>query len=167
MTVTSEPRGLNWINNINTNSFGSLVSQVCWLVGSLVLTLACYRLLMAPTELARQAGIFLAGILVTAWTGKTVAGVFDSNNKRKANPAYKDVLEAKERGKIAGAAAAQAIKQGIGDGVQPTTREPQAQVAPLQQTTVNVGEEAVANGKANASKPTGDARVDDERGEGV
>lgn len=115
MPVTSEPRGLNWINNINTNAFGSLVSQVCWLAGSLALTVADYQLLMASTELARQAGIFLAGILVTAWTGKTVAGVVDSNNKRKANPAYTAVLEAKERGAKAGAAAALALKEQAAD----------------------------------------------------
>ncbi len=149
--VTQEPRGLNFINNINTNSFSSLTSQVCWLVGSIMLTIADYQLLREDTELERQAGIFLAGILVTAWTGKTVAGVFDSNNKRKAHPAYAAVLEAEERGKVTGAASAVALadvaanKQMTRENaakappVPPTTSEHQV---PQNQVNVNLGDES-------------------------
>jgi len=111
MTVSLEPRGLNWINNLNTNSFGSLVSQLCWLVGSLVLTKANYHLLMSDNELARQAGLFLTGILVASWTGKSVIGTVDRSIKRKTHPLYKEVLEAQERGKVAGAAAASIIAE--------------------------------------------------------
>ncbi len=134
--VTDEPRGLRWINNVNTNAFGSLVSQVCWLVGSFVLTLADYRLLREDTDLERQAGIFLAGILVTAWTGKTVAGVVDSQNKRKAHPEYAKVVEAEARAKTAGAAQALALADVAAEKVR--TREHPAPPPPPVQPAVTV-----------------------------
>jgi hypothetical protein len=125
--ITEEPHGLVWINNVNMSTFGSLVSNLCWFIGSVMLTFADYRLLMAETELARQAGIFLAGILVTAWTGKTVAGVIETNNKRKTNPAYASVIKAKTEGEVAGAAAAAVLSEAKKDAASArTTREHRA-----------------------------------------
>lgn len=95
MTYTTEPKGLAFINNLNSNSASSVVQNLCWLIGSITLTRADYLLLTSPVELARQAGLFLAGILVGAWTMQKVAGVMDANNKRKAHPEYATVLKAK------------------------------------------------------------------------
>jgi hypothetical protein len=150
MPFTEEPRGLVWINNINPTSFGIIVSQGVWLFGSAALTLADYHLLMGPSEQHRQAGLFLAGILVGAWTGKTIAGVVDAQQKRALDPRAAPVLEAKERGKIAGAAAAVVIAdkakdvaaaRASGMYVAPVTAERPAQAAPIQNVTVNAGGE--------------------------
>lgn len=125
MAVTEEPSGLNWINNVNMATFGPLVSQICWLVGSLTFTAIAAWLMtrtdyysavgafdanghrqnvMMPQQELRTLGNMLANILLAAWTGKTIAGVVESQNKRTADPKYAAVLEAKERGKAAGKA---------------------------------------------------------------
>ncbi len=165
MTVTLEPRGLNWINNINTNAFGSVVSQACWFIGSIGFTvLACYlmtrsdvwlpvgvldehgvrQMVLLSRETTRGLGNNLAGLLLAAWTGKTIAGVVDSNNKRKANPAYAEVIEAKERGKASGAAAALVLsetaldaKSARGNGL-PTKEHPAIVVNAEDQASVKV-----------------------------
>ncbi len=146
MSVTQEPRGLTWINNVNMATFGSLISQVCWLIGSVVFTgLACYlmtrvdfydqvgavvegttmrQMVLISRETMRQLGNTLALALLAAWTGKTVAGVFDSNNKRKTHPAYAEVLKAEAEGKVSGAAAAAVISEKAADAkAARTTRE--------------------------------------------
>jgi hypothetical protein len=142
MTVTIEPRGLTWLNNVNTTSFESVVSQICWIVGSFAFTFATVWLLMGDTDNKRNAGTLMAGIMVGAWTSKTVAGVVAANNKRKTNPLYKDVLEAKERGAKAGAAAALVLKKDAAAVHTVTAERPAmaaaAAPAPAQQTTVNV-----------------------------
>ncbi len=136
MPVTEEPRGLNWINNVNMSTFGSLVSQACWFLGSTALTLvACYlltredfytavgawdakgyrQLILMSRETMRAAGQALAYALLAAWTGKTVAGVVDSDRKRRAHPAFAEVVKAKEEGKAAGAAAALVLKEQVLD----------------------------------------------------
>ncbi|HEV8178160.1 MAG TPA: hypothetical protein VGP44_10790 [Gemmatimonadales bacterium] len=122
MSVTIEPRGLNFINNLNVSTFGSLVTNACWFAGSTALTVvACILLLrqdyhlangtLVIVEMQRQLGLTLAGFLLGAWTGKTVAGVVDSQNKRTSHPSYVPVIEAKERGQAAGAAAAVVIAE--------------------------------------------------------
>src|SRR5205814_1557243 len=85
----------------NTQSAGSLVTNLCWLFGSLALTITDVIMLLRESP----SGLALTGILVTGWGAKTTAGVVDANNKRKADPKYKEVVEAAERGKSAGAAA--------------------------------------------------------------
>jgi hypothetical protein len=136
MAVTEEPRGLNWINNINTNAFGSLNSQACWFVGSVAFTLlACYlmtrpdewmpvgatdengvrQMVMMTRETTRNLGNLLAQSLLLAWTGKTVAGVVDSQQKRKANPAYAEVLKAETEAKVTSTATALALKEAAKD----------------------------------------------------
>ncbi len=124
--ITQEPRGLRFINNVNMATLGSITTNVCWFAGSSALTaVACILLLrqdyhlangtLVIVEMQRQLGLTLAGFLLGAWTGKTVAGVVDSNNKRTAHPDYAPVLEAKERGKVAGAAAAAVIAEKAAD----------------------------------------------------
>jgi hypothetical protein len=140
-SYTDEPPGLRIINNLNTNAFGSVVSQTVWFLGSTVLTLtACYlltrndtweavgafdeagrrALVMHSRETMRQLGNALAIALLAAWTGKTVAGVVDSNSKRKTHPEYATVVKAQAEGKAAGTAkTAQIVK----DEVDRITRE--------------------------------------------
>lgn len=137
MPVTEEPRGLNWINNINTNAFGSLTTQTCWFIGSTALTfVACYlmtredtyeavgaviegttlrQMVMHSRETMRQLGNGLALALLAAWGFKTGAGVVDSQNKRKANPAYAEVVKAETEAKITSTAAALALKEAAKD----------------------------------------------------
>lgn len=127
-TYTKEPAGLAFINNMNMATFGPLISQVCWLVGSLAFTwLACFlmtrpdyytavgafddhglrQMVMVSRETTRALGNSLATLLLAAWTGKTIAGVVESNNKRKSAPEYATVLEAKakvEAAKVSGPA---------------------------------------------------------------
>lgn len=121
MPVTEEPRGLVWLNNANMASFALLVSQVLWAIGSIAFTwTACVLMLRqdgpslwqgipSSHEAHRQLGFLLAGALLAAWTGKTLAGVVADQQKRTADPRYAAVLEAKERGKVTGAAAALAL----------------------------------------------------------
>lgn len=109
MTYTHEPKGLEWINNVNAETLGLLVTQGCWIVGSLTLTFADYQLFMSGNESARQVGLILAGILTGGWTGKTIAGVFGANNKRKTAKEYGDVVEAQTRGKVAEAVVADVV----------------------------------------------------------
>jgi hypothetical protein len=109
MPYTEEPKGLEWINNMNTASMGSLVTNFCWLFGSIAFTLvACYLLVVVKDN-----GMTLAGALLAAWGVKTGAGVTDANLKRKADPKYKEVLEAKERGKVTGVAAAAVLAEKV------------------------------------------------------
>ncbi len=186
--ITQEPRGLGFINNINTSSMGSIVTNVCWFAGSSALTaVACILLLrqdyhlangtLVIVEMQRQLGLTLAGFLLGAWTGKTVAGVVDSNNKRTAHPAYAPVLEAKERGKVAGAAAAVVIAEKAADmqaarvpvqGSAPANGAPTVTVNAADQSQVEVsagatGEVAVPEVKL-ATEPN--AFTDDERDDG-
>jgi len=146
MGYTEEGPGLRWINNLNTATFGSVVSQVCWLVGSFAFTGCAVwlmtrvdfydavgaadenglrQMVLISRETMRQLGFAVAGALIAGWTGKTWAGVADSNLKRKASPDYAPVLEAKERGAVAGAAAAALIKREAAAPYppSPTTRE--------------------------------------------
>jgi hypothetical protein len=111
MTVTVEPRGLVWINNVSMASFGSLVTNACWFFGSVSLTVVACILLLTPDgpslvtgtsiptshENHRALGFQLAGILLAAWGVKTGAGVVESQNKRKASPDYVPVLEAQAK----------------------------------------------------------------------
>jgi hypothetical protein len=125
--VTEEPRGLNWINNINPSAFGVIVSQLCWFIGSVCFTWVAQVLMLRQDGPAlingmpishdshRQLGFLLAGALLAAWTGKTAANVVDQQLKRKANPDYVPVAEAIERGKVAGAAAAAVVKEAAKD----------------------------------------------------
>lgn len=106
MAFTDEPPGLSFINNVNMAAFGPLVSQVCWLVGSLAFTAqACILLGRGDAN-----GMTLAGLLLAAWTGKTAAGIIDSQQKRTADPRYVEVLKAKAEAEGAKVAAAAAIK---------------------------------------------------------
>lgn len=181
MTVTLEPRGLAWINNINMATAGSLVTNLCWFLGSTALTIvACILLLrqdyhlpdgtLVVVEMQRQLGLTLAGFLLGAWTGKTVAGVADAHNKRKAHPAYAAVVEAKERGAVAGAAAATVIAERAADLRQartvPTGERPAPVVHAEHVEQVTVADESVINGAAPAKPKQGmdDSRTDDERG---
>ena len=186
MPVTLEPRGLNWINNVNTNAFGSLTTQLCWVLGSIAFTaLACYlmsrgdyyaavgaldengtrQLVMITRETTRNLGSGLATALLVAWGAKTAAGVVDSNNKRQSHPAYAPVLEAKAKGQAAAAVdsavAAALVTKAANEAI---TREhpiPAPPAPPAGQTTnVVVGGEVPP-----VPRPTGDARHDDERGE--
>lgn len=137
MAYTDEPRGLKVINNLNTNAFGSIISQACWFFGSTLLTLwACYmmsrddyyipvgaylegvkgvgpyrQMILVSLQQTRDMGVHLADALLLAWTGKTVAGVVDSQGKRKTHPDYAPVLEAEAKGKAAGAAAIAVIAE--------------------------------------------------------
>lgn len=128
MAYTDEPRGLRFLNNINPTAFGIIVSQFLWAVGSLAFTWAACTLLLRldgpsltngiPTshEAQRQLGFALAGALLGAWTGKTIAGVVDAQQKRTADPRYVEVLKAKseaEGAKVAAAAAVKDIKEGV------------------------------------------------------
>lgn len=118
MAYTDEPRGLAFVNNLNTATFGSLVTNACWFLGSTALTVvACILLLRQdgpsltggiPTshEAQRQLGFALAGILLGAWTGKTVAGVTDSHLKRKV---YSTEKVAESEAKVAEAKATEAV----------------------------------------------------------
>jgi len=126
----------------------------------LALTIANYKLLVGATEQHRQAGIFLAGILVAAWTGKTVAGVVDAQNKRKTNPAYAEIIKAQAEGKVAGAAAANVLAEAKKDA---EALRQGGIAATLQEAKIRATREyeAVVPPK---SRPTGDARVDDESG---
>lgn len=107
MTYTQEPKGLQFVNNLNMTTFGPLVSNLCWLIGSIAFTwVACVLLLDdagKQVEAHHSYGLQLATALLFAWTGKTAAGVIDANNKRKAHPDYAPVAEARERAKMAGA----------------------------------------------------------------
>lgn len=129
MTFTQESAGLRWINNLNMATFGSLVSQLCWMVGSFVFTGVAAVLMLrwdyynnagtlVSVENNRQLGYLLATALLFAWTGKTVAGVFDNADKRGKD---RDFIEAKERGKATGAVAAASLKATVTEGA--TTRE--------------------------------------------
>ncbi len=139
MAVTQEPRGLNWINNVNMTTFGPLISNVCWLVGSLAFTYVTCVLLLdegLKSDAHHGIGIQLATALLFAWTGKTAAGVIDANNKRKAHPDYAPVLEAKERGKMAAATAAVVLKEQAADAK--ATREHAVPAVPAPAAQVNV-----------------------------
>ncbi|HEV8178364.1 MAG TPA: hypothetical protein VGP44_11850 [Gemmatimonadales bacterium] len=186
MPYTPEPRGLAFINNLNTASFGSLVTNACWFLGSSALTtVACMLLLredyhlangtLVIVEMQRQLGLTLSGFLLGAWTGKTVAGVADAHSKRQADPRYAEVLEAKERGKVSGAAAAvviaekaadmQAARNGVMTGEHPA-QQPVVQVNAEQgsrvETNVGTSEGPAVQAKV-ATLP--DAYTDDERGD--
>jgi hypothetical protein len=130
---------VRFINQIQMASFGTFNSQVLWFFGSLVLTLADAYLLTRqaeaiPWNLAgdslkvangvaiftahntgaeqmRQVGVYLAGILIFGWTGKSVAGFFSGKNVRETAAEYAPVAEAKARGKAAGALDAERIRQ--------------------------------------------------------
>ncbi len=177
MAYTQEPRGLAFINNINTNTFGSLVSQFCWLVGSLAFTVvACYLLL---DDTGRQAdahhsyGFQLATALLFAWTGKTLAGVADSYGKRTTHPEY---VEAMERGKTTGAAAALVLADAAVDvkaarDAKTTSEHPASpvmQVTAEQGSRVETNVQAQPNGTTPVAKAANepDAYTDDERGDG-
>lgn len=134
MPVTQEPRGLNWINNVNMGAFGPLTTQLCWVIGSVAFTYVASMLMLTldgpsltngiPTDHSaiRQLGYLLAGSLLGAWGFKTGAGIYDNKKKREADPRYAGILEAKERGKLAAVANAAALKDakkinGSGEGV--------------------------------------------------
>lgn len=166
MPVTQEPRGLMWINNVAMTSFGSLVTNACWFIGSVSLTVvACILLLRLdgpsltngiPTshEAQRQLGFALAGILLGAWTGKTVAGVTDAHLKRTANPEYVPVIEAKERGKVAGAAASVAIAEKAADLKMTREHPVPAAAAPV---TITAQDQATVKVEAGAAVAAPDA----------
>ncbi len=173
MPYTQEPRGLQVVNNVNTTAVGALTTNLCWFLGSVSLTVvSCILLLRAdPT------GLTLSGFLLAAWGGKSVAGVVDSNNKRKTNPAYAPVIKAAEEGRVAGAAAAAVIAEKSADlqaaraptqGTTPTNGAPSVTVNAADQSQVEVsagatGEVAVPTVKA-ATEPN--AFTDDERDDG-
>ncbi len=160
MAYTQEPKGLVWINNTNVNAVGALTTNACWFIGSVSLTaVACITLLRKDPN-----GLTLAGFLLAAWGGKSVAGVVDSNNKRKADPAYAPVVEATERGRVAGAAAAtvlaeQAEIRALTVRPAPTNGAPAATA----EVTVNTGSGAPPAVKLEAEP---NAFTDDERGSG-
>lgn len=107
MPYTDEPKGLAVLNNINMATLGSLVTNLCWLVGSLKFTWVVSEMLRVKDP----AAISAMGLMLGAWGYKTTAAVFDANNKRKTHPAYAEVVKAEAEGKVAGAAAAVVISE--------------------------------------------------------
>lgn len=85
----------DWTNTLNTQNFGSVTTQLCWVFGSLVFTVVAAHLFWAEKEGAE----FLAGSLLAAWLGKSVSGVVDKELKRA-----KDVDYVEAKGKAAATA---------------------------------------------------------------
>ncbi len=171
MPYTQEPRGLQVVNNINVNAVGALTTNACWFAGSTALTVvACILMLrqdyhlangtLVIVEMQRQIGFALALALLGGWTSKSVAGVVDSNNKRKTDPAYAPVVEATERGRVAGAAAAAVVAEKSADlqaartpaqGNAPANGAPTVTVNAADQSQVEVS--AGAPGTATVLEP--------------
>jgi hypothetical protein len=112
-----------FVNQTQMASLGTLISQVLWCFGSIVLTVADAWLLTrkateilysravdplaasasvsvflahnTAAEMMRQVGLYLAGLLIFGWTGKSVAGFFSNKNVRETSREY---VEAKARG---------------------------------------------------------------------
>lgn len=142
---------VRFINQLQMAAFGTFNSQVVWFFGSLVLTLVDAWLLTrraqpipmsvignalqtanavaiftahnAGAEQMRQVGVWLAGIMVTGWTGKSITGFYSGKNVRETAAEYAPVAEAKARGQVAGAFDAERVRQIV-------TAEHQAQKTP-------------------------------------
>ena len=76
-----------WLNETSMPSLGSFNSQLLWAAGSLTLTLANYQLLLANSSGAREAGLGLAAMLLSAWTGKSYLNYRSNQSERNADPA--------------------------------------------------------------------------------
>ncbi len=170
MTYTQEPRGLQVVNNVNVNAVGALTTNACWFIGSVALTVVtCILLLRKDPN-----GVTMTGFLLAAWGGKSVAGVVDSNNKRKTSPAYAPVIKAAEEGRVAGAAAAAVVAEKSADlqaartpvqGNAPTNGAPTVTVNAADQSQVEVSAGATGEVAVPAVRPATEpnAFTDDER----
>lgn len=183
MAYTQEPKGLTWINNCNPNALSIIVSQICWLAGSLaftalvwwLMTLLDYyspvgvpdangarQMVLISRETMRQGGAALAFALLGAWTGKSIVGAVDAQNKRKLHPDAAPALEAQERGKVAGAAAAVVLAEQAADmksaraatltSEHPVPPAPPA-TAPATAVTVNTGDQSTVNENVPPAPP--------------
>jgi len=131
-----------WLNDTSMPSLGSFNSQFLWAVGSLALTLANYHLLLAGSSGAREAGLGLAAMLLSAWTGKSYLNYRSNQSERNADP---EVIVAHGKAAAAAASAAPApaptVQVGSAQVVDATAAVP-ASVA--QVGTVTVGPPATA-----------------------
>jgi hypothetical protein len=73
-----------WNNALDTTSFSSLTTQLCWVFGSVVFTVVTAYLYVS----VKPGGDFLAGSLLAAWLGKSVSGVVSKQLKRTTDPDY-------------------------------------------------------------------------------
>ena len=125
------PNGfIGFINKLQMTAFGGFVGQVLWFFGSIVLTLVDAYLLTrradpiplaeyavaerfaqavsiftahnAAAEQMRQVGVWLAGILVGGWLGKSINNTVGNKIVRESATEYAPVAQAKAMGKAMG-----------------------------------------------------------------
>lgn len=170
-----------FVNQTQMASFSTLVGQALWFFGSVVLTLVDAWLLTRQSgevplfdvldpikaaaavtvfsahalaaEQMRQVGLWLAGFLLTAWTGKSISNRYANKDVRETAQEYAPVAEAKERGKAAGNAdATRVADQRVRDAItsEHSAPNPAVTVTAQDQSTVKVDASPVEPGPAPA-----------------
>ena len=108
-------RFVEFIAKLQMTAFGAFVSQILWSIGSVSFTLVSCILLLdegVKAESHHNFGIQLAGFLLAAWTGKSLANWGATHTIRTTAREYKEVAEAKARGKAAGSLTVKTEDQG-------------------------------------------------------
>jgi hypothetical protein len=170
--MNGEQRGfVKFINQTQMASFGGFIGELRWTLVALGLGGADVYCLTRDSAGYQATGLALAGILVGALVVKTATSAYTQKNVRESSREYMEgeakIAEAKERGQVAGAAAAAVIAEKAADAKAARTNGAAVVHAEhVEQVTVTEPANApsTATVVASTTKPNGgDGPGDDER----
>lgn len=115
----------DFLNKTQMTSLSAFNSQIVWMLGSVALTIADYQLLVWGTTAARESGLILSGMLLGAWTGKSVVNAVSNYGNRTSSREY-----------MAGQAK---VAEAQATGPSPTTLQVNSDQANVQQETAPGG----------------------------
>lgn len=100
-----------FINKTEMVSFSGFCRSIGWLFAVILLSVTASVILLRDTEVYMTWGIQIAGLVIGGLLGGSVVGAFSTKVVRESSEKYAPVMEAKARGKAAGAAAAIVIRE--------------------------------------------------------
>lgn len=110
--MNSKPTGFaGFINQTEMVSFSSFIRQIGWLFVVILFSVTASIIMLRDGHDYMTWGFQLAGAVLGALTLYSGIGAFNTKTVRESAKEYAPVAEAKERGKVAGAAAAAVIKE--------------------------------------------------------
>jgi Zn-dependent protease len=104
-----------FVNGTEMVSFSAFLRAIGWFIAVLTFTVTSCVILLRDGEEYMTWGLQLALAVIGGLLGGSVVGAFSNKVVRETSEKYAPVAEAKERGKVAGAAAAVAIREQVLD----------------------------------------------------
>ena len=104
-----------FINGTEMTSFSSFMRTIAWTFVVILFSITASVILLRDSEVYMTWGIQLAGLVIGGLLGASGVGAFNTKVQRESAREYAPIAEAKERGKVAGAAAAAVIAEKVAD----------------------------------------------------